>query len=223
MSHDLDCVEENVTVHSLLYLQTDWKTRSEGCEQLRALVKSLHDATPLLPYLPNFLSLLDSLIDDNNFRISMTVLDIFRLLIDILQTNLPTYLRQIVHSVVKHVGDSKVVVRMENMRVFQRLVQTATPPAVIPILCENLNHRSSRVREDCINLIIYALITFPSYEFDLNDLAERVSGSVADPKRRVRQAALECMAAIAQFLGPAKLGSLMAAVDKVEVRHACRS
>ncbi|XP_042208481.1 TOG array regulator of axonemal microtubules protein 1-like [Homarus americanus] len=195
---------------------TDWKTRSEGCEQLRLVVKSLDDITTFLPHLSNFLSLLDSLIDDNNFRISMTVLDIFRLLIENLDTELLTYLRQIVHSVVKHVGDSKVVVRIENMKVFQKLLQNATPAAVIPILCDNLGHKSSRVREDCLNFIIYALMTFPSYEFDLVYLAEKVSVSVVDPKRRVRQAALECVAAIAQFLGPAKLGPLMAAVDRIE-------
>ncbi|XP_068211217.1 TOG array regulator of axonemal microtubules protein 1 isoform X2 [Palaemon carinicauda] len=197
--------------------ETDWKTRSEGCERLRDLIKSLKDVSPLLPHLPHFLALLDSLVDDYNFRISMTVLDIFRILIEKLGSKLPQYLKQIVHSIVKHVGDTKVVVRIENMRVFQKLLQQATPAAVIPILCDNLApSRSSKVRENSLNLIIYALVTFPSYEFDQNYLAEKVSPMVADPKRRVRQAALECMSIIAQFLGPAKLGHLMAAVDKVE-------
>ncbi|XP_069943986.1 TOG array regulator of axonemal microtubules protein 1 isoform X3 [Cherax quadricarinatus] len=194
----------------------DWKTRSEGCEQLWTQLKCLEDFTAFLPHLSNFLSLLDSLIDDNNFRISIIVLDIFRILIEKLQGDLPTYLRQIVHSVIKQVGDSKVVVRIENMKVFQKLLQNATPAAVMPILCDNLGHRSPRVREDCLNFIIYALMTFPSYEFDLNYLSEKVSMSVTDPKRRVRLAALECMAAIAQFLGPAKLGPLMAALDNLE-------
>ncbi|XP_045112802.1 TOG array regulator of axonemal microtubules protein 1-like isoform X4 [Portunus trituberculatus] len=196
----------------------DWKTRAEGCEELRGVVKSLGDAAPLLPHLPHFLQLLDSLFDDNNFRISLTVLDIFRLLLDLLDKGtLLDHLRQLVHAVRKHVGDSKVVVRIENMRVFRRLLQAASPAAVVPILCDALSsHRSSRVREDSLNLIIYALMTFPSYEFDLRRLAERVSVSVADPKRRVRHAALECLAAIAQFLGPAKLGPLLTAVDRVE-------
>ncbi|XP_066970211.1 TOG array regulator of axonemal microtubules protein 1 isoform X2 [Macrobrachium rosenbergii] len=197
--------------------ETDWKTRSEGCERLRDLMRSVEDISPLLPHLPHFLALLDSLVDDYNFRISMTVLDIFRILIEKLDSKLPQYLKQIVHSVVKHVGDSKVVVRIENMRVFQKLLQQAKPAVVIPILCDNLSpNRSSRVREDSLNLIIYALMTFPSYEFDLNYLAEKVGPTVADPKRRVRQASLECISAIAQFLGPAKLGPLMAAVDRVE-------
>ncbi|KAK8375491.1 hypothetical protein O3P69_008373 [Scylla paramamosain] len=196
----------------------DWKTRADGCEELRGVVKGLEDPAPLLPHLPHFLQLLDSLFDDNNFRISLTVLDIFRLLLDLLdKATLLDHLRQLVHAVRKHVGDSKVVVRIENMRVFRRLLQAASPAAVVPILCDALSsHRSSRVREDSLNLIIYALMTFPSYEFDLRRLAERVSVSIADPKRRVRHAALECLAAIAQFLGPAKLGPLMAAVDRVE-------
>ena len=203
----------------MVVLQEDWKTRAEGCEELRGVVKGLSEAGDLLPYLPPFLQLLDSLFDDNNFRISLTVLEIFRLLLDLLdKETLLEHLRQLVHAVRKHVGDSKVVVRIENMRVFRRLLQAASPATVVPILCDALNsHRSSRVREDSLNLIIYALMTFPSYEFDLRRLAERVSVSVADPKRRVRHAALECLAAIAQFLGPARLGPLMAAVDRLEV------
>lgn len=167
------------------------------------------------------MQLLDSLFDDNNFRISLTILDIFRLLLDLLDKDtLVEHLRPLVHAVRKHVGDSKVVVRIENMRVFRRLLQAASPAAVVPILCDALgSHRSSRVREDSLNLIIYALMTFPSYEFDLKRLAERVSVAVADPKRRVRHAALECLAAVAQFLGPARLSPLMAAADRVEVRR----
>ncbi|XP_050721926.1 TOG array regulator of axonemal microtubules protein 1-like [Eriocheir sinensis] len=196
----------------------DWKTRAEGCEELRGVVKALTDAGPLLPHLPPFVQLLDSLFDDNNFRISLTILDIFRLLLDLLDKDtLKEHLRQLVHAVRKHVGDSKVVVRIENMRVFRKLLQAASPAAVVPILCDALiSHRSSRVREDSLNLIIYALMTFPSYEFDLKSLADCVSVAVVDPKRRVRHAALECLAAVAQFLGPAKLGPLMAAVDRLE-------
>ncbi|XP_042889345.1 uncharacterized protein LOC122264468 [Penaeus japonicus] len=195
----------------------DWKTRSEGCEQLRELVRNMDDITALLPHLPHFLVLLDTLIDDSNFRISMTVLDIYRLLIDKLQpSKLPAYLRQIVVSVMKHVGDPKVVVRIENMKVFRKLLQAAQPRLIVPILCDHLGHRASRVREDCLNLLIYALMTHPSYEFDLSYVAEKVGPTVADPKRRVRQASLECLAVIAQFLGPARLGPLMAAVDKAE-------
>lgn len=200
--------------------QKDWKTRSEGCEQLRELVRSMDDVTALLPHLPHFLVLLDTLIDDSNFRISMTVLDIYRLLVDKLQpSKLPAFLRPIVLSVMKHVGDAKVVVRIENMKVFRKVLQAAQPRLVVPILCDHLGHRASRIREDCLNLLIYALMTHPSYEFDLSYVAEKVGPTVADPKRRVRQAALECLAVIAQFLGPARLGPVMAAVDKAEVRR----
>ena len=132
--------------------------------------------------------------------------------------HLPFHLRPLIHSVITYIGDSRVVVRIQTMKVFQKLLQLATPRNVTPILCDNLTHRSPRVREDCINLITSALLTFPSYEFDLVELSETVAICLLDSKRRVRQAALEATATIAQFLGPSKLGPLMAAVDRLEVR-----
>jgi hypothetical protein len=35
---------------------------------------------------------------------------------------------------------------------------------------------------------MYALLTFPSYEFDLKNIAATVVPTLVDPKRRVRQA-----------------------------------
>ena len=132
--------------------------------------------------------------------------------------HLPYHLRPVIHSIITYIGDSRVVVRIQTMKVFQKLLQLATPRNVTSVICDNLNHRSPRVREDCINLITSALLTFPSYEFDLLDLSERVSVCLLDSKRRVRQASLENIATIAQFLGPTKLGPLMSAVGKLEVK-----
>lgn len=48
---------------------------------------------------------------------------------------------------------------------------------------------------------MYALMTFPSTEFPVTYLAERImSAAVTEPRRRVRQAILETLAALAQFI-----------------------
>jgi len=44
------------------------------------------------------------------------------------------------------------------------------------------------MREDILNIVMYALLTFPSYEFDLKNIAATVVPTLVDPKRRVRQA-----------------------------------
>ena len=45
-------------------------------------------------------------------------------------------------------------------------------------------------REGILNMIMYALLAFPSNEFDLKNIAATVVPTLVDPKRRVRQASL---------------------------------
>ena len=47
------------------------------------------------------------------------------------------------------------------------------------------------VREAILNLTMFALLTFPSYEFDLKNIAASVVPTLVDPKRRVRQVNIE--------------------------------
>ena len=62
-----------------------------------------------------------------------------------------------------------------------------------------------QMREDALNVIIFALLTFPSTEFDLEDLVITIAPYVTDQKKRVRQAAMECIALLSQCLGPGKV------------------
>lgn len=56
----------------------------------------------------------------------------------------------------------------------------------------------SQTRENALQLLIFSLVTFPSTEFKLELVASRVVTMVADRRRRVRQAALDTLAIIAQ-------------------------
>ena len=61
------------------------------------------------------------------------------------------------------------------------------------------------MREDGINIVIFALLTFPSTEFELENLVNNIAPHVTDQKKRVRQASMECLALLAQCLGPGKV------------------
>jgi hypothetical protein len=58
------------------------------------------------------------------------------------------------------------------------------------------------MRENSLLFLIYATLTFPSTEFHWDQMAGRVAAAVADPRRRVRQAALDALSVIAQFATP---------------------
>jgi hypothetical protein len=59
-----------------------------------------------------------------------------------------------------------------------------------------------------LNIVVFALLTFPSYEFDLKNIAATIVPTLVDPKRRVRQASQECVAILAAFMGPTKVSEL---------------
>ena len=74
----------------------------------------------------------------------------------------------------------------------------------------------SVVREDVLNVVVFALLTFPSYEFDLKNIAATVVPTLVDPKRRVRQASQECVAILAAFMGPSKAAPLIRSIELLE-------
>ena len=189
----------------------------EGCEELQVLLSGPITVQALLPHLPDLLSLLETLRHDASFQVVNSSLQVIDALIGVLGTTLSSHLPGLLWSIVRHVGDPRVVVRIQGMKVYQTLLHAASPQTVTPLLCDHLSHRNSRVREDCINLLTVALSTFPSSDFNLMAIGERVSLCLVDGKRRVRQASLEAMAALAQFLGPVKLPVLMSHVEKLEV------
>lgn len=64
--------------------------------------------------------------------------------------------------------------------------------------------------------MVFALLTFPSYEFDLKNIAATVVPTLVDPKRRVRQASQECVAILAAFMGPSKAAPLIRSIELLE-------
>ena len=68
-----------------------------------------------------------------------------------------------------------------------------------------IKFQHASVREDVLNIVVFALLTFPSYEFDLKNIAATIVPTLVDPKRRVRQASQECVAILAAFMGPTKV------------------
>lgn len=87
---------------------------------------------------------------------------------------------------------------------------------VVTLLRVHLASPEPNVREHVLNVIIYALLTFPGNEFNLARLADHVAPTLVDEKRRVRQAALECVALIGQFMGAGGVVKLQPVWERLE-------
>ncbi len=195
----------------------DAQTRLEGAEELNRAIRDMPDLTVLLPQLRLFLNFLDSLLEERNFKVNILILEVYGMIVTRLKTRIKPHLRLVCSSLLRHCSHSKTVVRIENHRVIKALMSVAKPNSVLEHLTDHLGDRRSAVRESVLALVCLALLTFPSYEFDLRGLAASTVPALSDPKRRVRRAALECMAVLSAFLGPARsAGPLMRSVELLE-------
>lgn len=198
--------------------QENFKLRAKGVEELRNIVYNMHEVDEnLMPHMLSFISFLNNLLDDSNFKITTVTLDILCILVEKLGKNVKQYLKPLSNTLTKRMGDNKIVVRQAVMKVAIKMMQSYTAKPVLSVICENLQHRNSKVRQETLNIIIAAMLTFPSYAFDLPAVCRMVAPTLTDVKRQVRQGALECLSVIAQTMGPGKLQPLVQAVDRVEL------
>ncbi|XP_014667414.1 PREDICTED: protein FAM179B-like [Priapulus caudatus] len=200
--------------------ESDWKARIQGVEELKNILKQLENTNSLVSNLYNFINFLQALLDDVNFKVLSTTLEILELLVIKLKVAVKPVLKPIVGALSKHIGENKTMLKQENMRVIMRLMQTLSPKSVLTVICDqNLMNKNSNVRQETLNIVIASLLTFPSYEFDLAWLCRTLAPTLLDSKRKVRHASLECFATIGQAMGMNKMQPLIQAVDSLELQY----
>uniref|UniRef100_A0ABM5FCC8 TOG array regulator of axonemal microtubules protein 1 isoform X5 n=1 Tax=Pogona vitticeps TaxID=103695 RepID=A0ABM5FCC8_9SAUR len=168
------------------------------------------------------LALLGALVGDANFKVALGALEGLRLLAARLGPGpaLASRLPALVAAAAGALGDAKPALRLEAHRLLHSLMAAAGPQPVLDELLrpERLGRapRSARRREAAVAAAGGALLAFPRQAFDLARLAADLAPALADPKPRVRHAALEAFALLAHVLGPGRRGLLFRAVDAVE-------
>ncbi|KAM3918526.1 TOG array regulator of axonemal microtubules protein 1 [Leptodactylus fuscus] len=196
----------------------DYKSRTHAIEELKYLIQDCDFSSISHSNVVGFISFLCTLLDDSNFTVVLVTLDVLNCFVINLGQGVKEFLRPIVSSTVKLLGDGKITVKQEYMKIYMRLMKVAGPYKVLTVLLENLKHKNSRVREEVVNICIISLLTYPSEDFNLPFLACEIAPCLIDSKRRVRHAALEAFAVLAASMGPGK-SSLLKAVDEVELQE----
>lgn len=111
--------------------------------------------------------------------------------------NLEDRVAQIVTGLCRQGGAGSNLVAKNLM---QRL---PTAAIVLKLLSDDfLSARSSKFRENALQMVIYALVTFPSTYFDISNCVEKTTKAALDRKKRVRQAALDVLAVLGQISSP---------------------
>jgi len=146
--------------------------------------------------------------------VTLDVIGIVMLRID--SKTAQSHVRQVTVFLIPRMSDPNMVVRQAVMQLAMRLMQATSPSMVISILSDNIRHKSPRIRQLTVDIVTSALLTRPRSDFDLPALCCTAAPALVDQKKTVRQAAMECVAVIAQVLGAGKLKPLMSEVEQLE-------
>ncbi|KAM4663537.1 TOG array regulator of axonemal microtubules protein 1 [Discoglossus pictus] len=205
-------------LHSRLFDLEDYKSRTCAIEELKFLIQDCDFSSLIHSDVVALISCLCNLLDDKNFTVVHVTLDVLNCLVINLGQDVDVFLPHVIASTVKLLGDSKITIKQEYMKIYMRLMKVVGPFKVLTTLLENLKHKYSRVREEVVNICIISLLTYPSEDFNLPFLACEIAPCLIDGKRKVRHAALEAFAVLAASMGPGK-SSLLKAVDAVELQE----
>ncbi|XP_050491068.1 uncharacterized protein LOC126873833 [Bombus huntii] len=176
-----------------LHNKDDWRARVRGLERVAS---ALRTSSALIAIEPRLGSLLHAVLGcERSCRVAAAGLAVAKVVIagvsdEALRKRLP----QLAWGLARHGGPSAAQlarITMLRLRPALLLEQFLQPQC--------LNARNAKTRENTLQLLIFSLVTFPSTEFKVDAVANKVAKMVRDRRRRVRQAALDTLAVLAQI------------------------
>ena len=207
------------TILENLAPEKSWQVRSDAVNELLNFVSITMNGNSLKYYCRKILDYISMLTEDSNFNVALTAMNVLHQIVIKVGTHTKIHLDLVIKILLKKLSDAKLVMRKLNLRIALSLMHILSPMVFLKSIIPLLKHKSSRVREEIINMIIAALLSFPSSEFDLVALPEVIGFTLLDARKRVRHASLECFAILAQQLGPGNLSPLVSAVDILERKN----
>lgn len=197
---------------------SDWKSRSNGMDELLLIIDGIANPLVLAPHCDSFLEYLSKFVDDVNFKIILNALNVIYKVVLKTGLHIRPCLDRVVEILVSKLSDAKVIVRQVSLKLAMALMESLSPSTVLAVFFPYLRHKNARIREEITNIITSALLNFPSSDFDLRTIPVKMAPLLLDSKRRVRHAVLENFAVLAQQLGQGRLHPLVSAIDKVEIQ-----
>ena len=178
-------------------------------------------------HLAPFTDLLTTFLEDTNFKIALTSLQMISDLLDRFGEHIrngPDSERiflAIVPRLMDKFADNKIVIRQANFRLTKKLFAIVPPERALPSLLGYAQHANSHIREQAISVLIQTLLTAPRQSLDVYANAMMaLAQPLSDSKPKVRQVALEATAVIFETAGASAFESLLRDADlDEEIEH----
>ncbi|CAL7945263.1 unnamed protein product [Xylocopa violacea] len=179
-----------------LHNKDDWRARVRGMERVAS---ALRTSSALIAIEPRLGSLLHAVLGcERSCRVAASGLAVAKVVVaGVNEEALKKRLPQLAWGLARQGGPSAAQlarIAMLRLRPALLLEQLLQPQC--------LNARNAKTRENTLQLLIFSLVTFPSTEFKVDIVANKVAKLVRDRRRRVRQAALDTLAVLAQIYEP---------------------
>ena len=192
----------------------------DALRQILVILNEGHDVliSALTDHLHDFVkTFARALMDSPNYKVILYTLDILSAVVERLKLScLGSSLTSMTALMIQHLGDSRSLVREHNIRVIHRLMYSLPAQVVLDNLLEHKYHRNAKVREEIVNRVTAAVLSFPKKDINLARLCHEVTPMLVDHKRVVRTAALESVAVLAHALGPINVDTIFSTVKAVQ-------
>ncbi|XP_076664822.1 uncharacterized protein LOC143367135 isoform X3 [Andrena cerasifolii] len=176
-----------------LHNKEDWRARVRGLERVAS---ALRTSSALIAIEPRLGSLLHAVLGcERSCRVAAAGLAVAKVVVaGVSEEALKKRLPQLAWGLARQGGPSAAQLARVTML---RLRPALLLEQLLQAHC--LNARNAKTRENTLQLLIFSLVTFPSTEFKVDTVANKVAKMVRDRRRRVRQAALDTLAVLAQI------------------------
>lgn len=193
--------------------------RLQAIRQLEISVLNLPDIKSVYPYYQDFISYMNNFVDDTNYEVRLASLKILCTFIEKLGNNVNQCYKVIcacARQVMSQTHQSKPIKQSLNTMLLLTIENMLNPILILECLLDKIKDRNAKAREEFLNIIMAAVLKYPSDKFDpLRKIFFQVASLLCDIKRNVRHAALECIAVIYSKLKQTdkNIGSLLDQLD----------
>lgn len=187
---------------------SNWKQRAGAIEELEETINNLKSSNQLKPYISPFIQYLVTLLNDPNYKVAITTLQILnKLLKTYLELIKPETVDAVILGLIEKFGDNKVMIRQLAVTALRFIGKIADPINLINTILPYLTCPKWHTREEILNFLIIFFIENSngpdSSKFFSNipysELVQKICPLLLDDKPKVVQMAFEAYATISHF------------------------
>ena len=175
---------------------------ADELERLKRSVESSHFDRSQLHYFSDFVDFLLKFFNASNARACAICLEIIRILVGAFRHKLRSHLKFLMMSIFQYLCSAISPLKEDLMSTTMKMFECISMKDSCSCLLGFFKHSRRKIRQEALNVIVFALSKFPLEEFDMRMMIPPVLDLLLDPKKSVRQAAMECTALLGSLLGP---------------------